>query len=431
MKKTNTLLILAMALVLLASCKNRTEITESDESDTYTIIHNNIKRTFIMHLPENYSPSNKYSLCFIFHGGNGNAKLMVDKKFTEKATGLDFIMVYPNGIDGKWDFHGGIGSEPTDIDFISTLTDSLTLKYSVDSSRVYAAGVSMGGVMAYSVAANLSDKFTAISAISASSTSLSKGLNPDPVSILHIHAIDDMVIPYNNSGYSAVYSINKWREINNTQNEAQIFIDKNGIYGESWHSKGSDIVTSLITNDTGGHGALPYTVDFVLDFFYNNPPRQNRISLDITCLKDSYRVNEPIEIFVDIEDKTDVTEMVYTIDGKAVLNRSESHFSFLWIPVKEGEYTLKAFGINSNGEKIHSAIALDLLVVKPNFRGDFIVTASSSENRSLDSSLIADGNFKTRWVSAYSDTQEVLIVLQKITGLSLSEYRRNFNWMLS
>lgn len=60
-------------------------------------------------------------------------------------------------------------------------------------------------------------------------------------------------------------------------------------------------------------------------FFYNNPLRENRISLDISSVKGYFIVNSDIEI-------------IYIVNGKRIENKSKIHTTFKWIPEQEGKY---------------------------------------------------------------------------------------------
>ncbi|MBK9529210.1 MAG: hypothetical protein IPO41_13055 [Acidobacteria bacterium] len=49
-----------------------------------------------------------------------------------------------------------------DVDFISTLLDTIESKYKIDKNRIYASGLSNGGMMSYRLAAELSNRIAAI-----------------------------------------------------------------------------------------------------------------------------------------------------------------------------------------------------------------------------------------------------------------------------
>src|SRR5207237_8315757 len=79
-----------------------------------------------------------------------------------------FAVVYPEGEHGHWNDGRGDanGSAPVDdVAFIRTLIDTLAAAYPIDTDRVYATGISNGGIMSYRLACDLSDKIAAIAPV--------------------------------------------------------------------------------------------------------------------------------------------------------------------------------------------------------------------------------------------------------------------------
>ena len=64
----------------------------------------------------------------------------------------------------------------------------------IDKSRVYATGISNGGIMSYALACN-TGIFAAIGPDSA--TMLDACTAPHPTSVIHIHGTSDRLVPYN------------------------------------------------------------------------------------------------------------------------------------------------------------------------------------------------------------------------------------------
>lgn len=437
MKRTFKIPLIILASLLITNCIDKTPQITNVDTDTYSIMHNELNRTFILHVPEDYNPKNRYSLCFVFHGGNGTAQRMVDKNFTQKAKKLNFIMVYPNGINGKWNFNKNANNIPLDVDFVSKLIKSLKKEYNIDSSRVYATGVSMGGVMAYSLASNIPQELAGIASVSSTMSNQNKGKKKQPLPILHIHAKDDPVILYEKPGYSGLHSVNVWRKINQNNTKPKESLIMRGINKKRWSSSSTSATTTLISHETGGHGSLPFTVDFILDFFYNTPPRENKISFNLSSLKDFYFVNQGVEIALNIDNISTVKNITFLINGEELITNNTSLEYFQWIPTKEGKYKLEAFIELKNGKKVYSPISLDILVIKPFINEKFSAKSTSNENKGLVISNIIDGDFKTRWASKYSDNQNFIIdmgdikEISSITILWEDAYAKKYNIELS
>lgn len=400
-----------LLLLLLTSCTRATELLHI-EGNYYSIDVAGVKRTFIVDLPENYSKNKEYSLALILHGGGGSSQSV--RKFSQKVSNLDFIMVYPDGIEGNWRYNKGFENYSEDLLFIEKLVDVIKENYSIDSSRVYLGGISLGGLMTYSTGVYAPEDFAALGVISSAlvSSFLRNSDNITSISLLHLHAKDDDVFLYDKAGLSALNSISKWRDINQASGEFTISYVTQGITKEVWDSSVTGETTQLITYSSGGHNYLPYSEDFLIDFFYNTPPRENRVTLNINSLKDFYIVNEEINIDIEIRDPNSVKEIVYTIDNEVVQKKGINNPTLDWIPKREGLYRLGAYVIQNSGKQIYSAISLDLLIVKPFRFGNFTADATSVEVKAFSPDLVVDGDLSTRWASRYSDDQILTIDLK-------------------
>ena len=199
------------------------------------------RRTYLVHLPPNYSKEKPLPLVLAFHGGGGNAQNMVNMSgFSQKADKENFIVVYPNG-SGRTDnillTFNAIGccsyamqQNIDDVKFVSELIDKISAEYAVDTKRVYATGFSNGGLISNRLGAELSHKITAIAPVSGTIFESS----PKPkgkVAVLIIHGMKDTAVPYQggNSQRSLVssnqsepfksvaYTANYWAKNNNCQ----------------------------------------------------------------------------------------------------------------------------------------------------------------------------------------------------------------------
>ena len=114
-----------------------------------------------------------------------------------------FIAVYPAGSErasgrgGTWNIGGASSpSSANDVAFVQALLSDLERAAPIDHARIYATGVSMGGVFSYRLACEMSNTFAAIAPVSA--TMVEPSCHPSsPVAVLHIHGTDDNRIPLN------------------------------------------------------------------------------------------------------------------------------------------------------------------------------------------------------------------------------------------
>jgi poly(3-hydroxybutyrate) depolymerase len=93
-------------------------------------------------------------------------------------------------------------TEPADdVAFLNQMLDQLALKYSIDTRRIYATGLSDGGFMALRVGCNMADRVAAIAAVGAAMPKTMICLPARPVPALFINGTDDPIVPDNGGSY--------------------------------------------------------------------------------------------------------------------------------------------------------------------------------------------------------------------------------------
>jgi polyhydroxybutyrate depolymerase len=165
-------------------------------------------RFFKTHIPLGYTFQKQYPVIFVFHGGLGNPDLIEEQSgFSTKADKEGFIVVYPYGtgsFDKKlltwntWNCCGYADKKNiNDVDFINAVLNQIKLKYNVDEKRIYATGLSNGGMMCYLLACELPDQFAAVAPVAGA---MLDTINCDPkseVSFIIFNSADDLHVPYN------------------------------------------------------------------------------------------------------------------------------------------------------------------------------------------------------------------------------------------
>ncbi|MBK8756877.1 MAG: hypothetical protein IPM08_07050 [Actinomycetales bacterium] len=135
----------------------------------------------------------------MLHGGLGTARA------TEQAYGWDaladregFLVVYPDAVGLAWNVGNGCcGIAPAtgvdDVDFIAKVMADIGKDLPYDKTRVYATGMSTGGMMAYRLACDTT-LFAAVAPVAA--TLVGDCTNPAPLSVMHVHGTADTTVPY-------------------------------------------------------------------------------------------------------------------------------------------------------------------------------------------------------------------------------------------
>ena len=185
----------------------------------------------------------------------------------------NFIVVYPNGMpsdtigDGKqWNvgqntpFHSGVD----DVGFLSSLLDSLLSFYSIDTTRIYSTGMSMGGFMSYRLACELEHRIAAIASVTGVMLDSLPHYcqNYQPIPVLQMHGTSDSIVPYNGLAglVSVENTVSHWIQHNNcsttptTTTFPDIFTNDNCTVEKFHYAAGDDsseVILYKVTN--GGH----------------------------------------------------------------------------------------------------------------------------------------------------------------------------------
>ncbi len=214
MKGTSLLFLGLLGCVgILAGCKATTPVTNDGSSGQHELTYDGINRTYSVYLPSDLESSGSVPLLVALHGGGGSAEKWpgyTNNGFERLADREGFILVYPNGLEGHWNDGRGVDrfySQHENIDdagFLARLIDVLKASYPIDANRVYVTGASNGGMMAHKLAAEYSDKVTAIaSVISSIPKNLEGRLYPThPVAVLMMNGTEDPIVPWDGGAVS-------------------------------------------------------------------------------------------------------------------------------------------------------------------------------------------------------------------------------------
>lgn len=130
-----------------------------------TQIIKTIRLNYLLYLPRDYDPANRFPLILFLHGsGERGNDLEKIKRFgipriVEHRGDFPFIVVSPQcPADSDW----GVL-----IDDLIALLDHIAINFAVDRTRVYLTGLSMGGRGAYQLAFLAPHRFAAMAVISA------------------------------------------------------------------------------------------------------------------------------------------------------------------------------------------------------------------------------------------------------------------------
>ena len=243
-----------------------------------------LERRYRVHTPKSYDASKPTPVVIGFHGGGGNPEsMMMLSGLNKKSDEAGFIVVYPYGLGRELDrgltFNGGgccgyaHQRKIDDIGFVKAMLDDLQSAGNIDKNRIYATGISNGGIMTYFVASELSDRIAAIAPVAGPMmTDTCKPKRPVPV--MHFHGTGDELAPFNGGKgkgspgvpafmrpefNSVEHSINNWVKANGCNSKPQVeeLPDKANdgmrVTRKTWSGgkNGSEVILFEIEN--GGH----------------------------------------------------------------------------------------------------------------------------------------------------------------------------------
>lgn len=159
------------------------------------------ERDYVLHVPRSYTRDRPTPLVISMHGaGLWGAAQREISEWDRVADREGFIVVYPSG-EGHglrvWGVDRGPGLM-RDVRFIAALIDTLAANYNIDSTRIYANGLSNGGGMSFVLSCTMSDRIAAIGLVGAAQTlPFSWCTDKRAVPMISFHGTDDNAAPYN------------------------------------------------------------------------------------------------------------------------------------------------------------------------------------------------------------------------------------------
>lgn len=245
----------------------------------FSFRHDGIRRKYLAHVPPAYRSDRPTPVVLALHGGGGSMRFQAsDERYglIGKSNDKGFIAVFPNGyaknrrgLFATWNAGACCGdardANIDDVGFLKAVVADVSRRASIDPARVYATGMSNGAMMAYRLACEAPEIFKAIMAV-AGTDNTSACPAGKPVSILHIHALNDDHVLYEGGAgpaardpsvvaefVSVAATIEKWRARNACPAEPNRVLSVEGAWCDRYTPCADDSAVMLCATETGGH----------------------------------------------------------------------------------------------------------------------------------------------------------------------------------
>ena len=164
-------------------------------------------RAYLIYIPQGYDSTRATPFVIALHGlGDTISNFKDTIKMDQVADTAHFIFAMPQALS---DSFGGpawnSGATPggyypnrniDDVGFVNAMMDSVSLKYNIDQTRLFATGFSMGAFMANRLGCELNNRLAAIASVSGT---IGTGIQCNPVRAIaaaHFHGTADPTVPY-------------------------------------------------------------------------------------------------------------------------------------------------------------------------------------------------------------------------------------------
>lgn len=174
------------------------------ESSCFRLQHGGLERTYRLYLP--LARASSPPLVLVLHGGGGSGaamELLTQRRFNRAADRDGAVVVYPDGIDRSWNDGRDLDTQSArdnvdDVGYLQALVARMADEFHVDRARVYATGISNGGLMSYRLACDAAETFAAVAPVTASfSEQLGPRCQPArPVAVAIFNGTADPLVPW-------------------------------------------------------------------------------------------------------------------------------------------------------------------------------------------------------------------------------------------
>jgi polyhydroxybutyrate depolymerase len=177
-----------------------------------------ILRLYQLHVPASYDGSADVPLVVDIHGlGSNAAQQQILSGMAALSEQEGFIVVYPNGVEQRWNAGICCGGTLDDVGFIRAVVAAIEAEATIDRRRIYVTGLSNGGAMSHRLACDAADLFAAAApmAFPVPFRPLSHCQPVRSIPVLTVMGLTDALVSYEGGLFpSAAQTFAYWHDIN-------------------------------------------------------------------------------------------------------------------------------------------------------------------------------------------------------------------------
>ncbi len=196
---------------------------------TRTLVVGTDTRSYILHIPSAYE--GPAALLFDYHALNGTAEGQRSGSIYPPVTDPDgVVMAFPQGLYGAkgnaWNFGPCCVDGVDDTAFTMAMIDDIKTVACIDPTRIYAAGIYVGGGLAYALACHEANVFAAVasSAFDLAEQTITDCVPSRPITVVSFRTPEDLLMSWE-GGTGVVFpepldflgaegTLQKWAELN-------------------------------------------------------------------------------------------------------------------------------------------------------------------------------------------------------------------------
>lgn len=163
---------------------------QTDES----LVSGGVDRSYIRYVPPAHDGKRPVPLVLAFHGlAEGAAIHVQHTEYLPLAEEEGFAVAFPQGLGAIPQWNTGLAS--ADVVMVGDLLDQLEADLCIDTNRIYASGLSLGGFMTSTLACVYDDRIAAFAPVAGIRDPA--GCSPSrPVPMLTFHGTADTFVPF-------------------------------------------------------------------------------------------------------------------------------------------------------------------------------------------------------------------------------------------